>query len=161
MLETGGLGLRSRVIFPDGFLRYGRGRPSPSREDGCCYWPGGGIPNGPGDASCVMTAEPCRAGLPLRSSVLRPTDASPLRVPGTGRRLRIQRSGRCLSWDERRAVSCGCAFAIVCAAADGCIAPTGAGVRGRAAGATGREREVGGTARRGTETRSARPAAEE
>ena len=34
MLETGGLGLRSRVIFPDGFLRYGRGRGSrfPSRE---------------------------------------------------------------------------------------------------------------------------------
>src|SRR5690625_1352946 len=52
--------------------------------DGCCYWPGGGIPNGPGDASCGTIAESYRAGVPLRSSVLRMTDASPLRVPGTG-----------------------------------------------------------------------------
>src|SRR5690625_6583276 len=126
MLETGGLGLRSRVIFPDGFLRYGRGRPSPSGEG-----------TGAGDASHVASAEPYRVGVLLRSSALRPTDASPLRVPGTGRRLRIQRSGRCLSWDERRAVSCGCAFAIVCAAADGCIAPTGAGFRAQAADSTG------------------------
>src|SRR5690625_7702085 len=52
--------------------------------DGCCYWPGGGIPNGPGDASCGTIAESYRAGVPLRSSVLRMTDASPLRVPHTG-----------------------------------------------------------------------------
>jgi len=43
-----------------------------------------------------MTAEPYRAGVLLRLSALRMTDASPLRVLGTGRRLRIQRSGRCL-----------------------------------------------------------------
>src|SRR5690625_7505100 len=52
--------------------------------DGCCYWPGGGIPNGPGDASCGTIAESYRAGVPLRSSVLRMTDASPLRVPSAG-----------------------------------------------------------------------------
>src|SRR5690625_7134950 len=125
MLETGGLGLRSRVIFPDGFLRYGRGRPSPSREDGCCYWPGGGIPNGPGDASCVMTAEPCRAGLPLRSSVLRPTDASPLRVPGSGRRLWTQRAALCRAVDVGRSVSGGCAVALGLAGDAGSMAPAG------------------------------------
>jgi len=108
-----------------------RRRPSPwspaVRGHGCCFFAGGGILDGPGDASRGTSAEPYRVGVLLRSSVLRPTDASPLRVPGSGRRLWIQRAGRCLSCDERRAVSCGCAFAIVCAAADGCIAPTGAG----------------------------------
>src|SRR5690625_3785093 len=90
MLETGGVGLRSRVILPDASLRCGRGRPTPSGEG-----------PGAGDASRVATAEPYRVGVLLRSSALRPTDASPLRVPGTGRRLRIQRSGRCLSWGYR------------------------------------------------------------
>src|SRR5690625_7478642 len=36
-------------------------------------------------------------------------------------------AGRCLSCDDRRIVSYGCAAAIDCAAGDGCIAPTGAG----------------------------------
>src|SRR5690625_7283465 len=36
-------------------------------------------------------------------------------------------AGRCLSCDDRRIVSYGCAAATVCAAGDGCIAPTGAG----------------------------------
>jgi len=106
--------------------------------DGCCFFAGGGVLDVPGDASRGTIAEPYREGLPLRSSVLRPTDASPLRVPGSGRRLWIQRDGRCLSCDERRIVSSGRAVVIVCAAADGCIAPTGAGFGAKAADATGR-----------------------
>jgi len=46
--------------------------------------------------------------------------------------------GRCLSCDDRRTVSSGCAFAIVCAEADGCIAPTGAGCGAQAVDSTGR-----------------------
>ena len=50
--------------------------------------------NGPGDASRGAIAETYRAGVPLRSIALRMTDASPLRVPGTGRRPRIQWAGQ-------------------------------------------------------------------
>src|SRR5690625_7935805 len=61
--------------------------------DGCCFFAGVGVLDRPGDASRVTIAEPYRAGVPLRSIALRATDASPLRVPGSGRRLWIQRDG--------------------------------------------------------------------
>jgi len=51
---------------------------------------GGGILNGAGDASRVTIAESYREDVPLRSIALRATDASPLRVPSSGRRPRIQ-----------------------------------------------------------------------
>src|SRR5690625_6203614 len=98
--------------------------------DGCCFFAGGGVLDMPGDASRGTIAEPYREGLPLRSSVLRPTDASPLRVPGSGRRTWMKRDGRWLSCDERRMVSSGRAVVVGCAAAEGRSGARGAGVGG-------------------------------
>src|SRR5690625_5648570 len=64
-------------------------------------------------------------------TVGRPSPCSPPSGEGTGavslRAAASGSAGRCLSCDDRRIVSYGCAAAIDCAAGDGCIAPTGAG----------------------------------
>src|SRR5690625_4080895 len=70
--------------------------------DGCCFLAGVGVLDRPGDASRVTIAAPYRAGVPLRSIALRATDASPLRVPGTGRTLCIAPAGRSQSAETRR-----------------------------------------------------------
>ena len=50
--------------------------------DGCCFFAGGGILDRTGDASRVTIAESYPEDVPLRSTGLRSTDASPLRVGG-------------------------------------------------------------------------------
>src|SRR5690625_6093173 len=65
--------------------------------DGCCFFAGGGILNGAGDASRVTIAESYRTGVPLRLIALRPTDASRLRARGfMGVVIRGLGRGRCL-----------------------------------------------------------------
>src|SRR5690625_6736665 len=61
--------------------------------DGCCFFAGGGILKGAGDASRVTIAETYRTGVPLRLIALRPTGASRLRAR-RDRRVLLHGNGR-------------------------------------------------------------------